>query len=558
MKKTKKMSLFLNKSKSVLSIQNNYGENNKKEIYFKGWTELKDEREMMDYNVSIAADPTKMKQILAGSVARSKLRYLTVELFGDFSPLLFGTLDFYISLVMFTFAFWMRIYVHFLAGYLYLQSLRTPIVDFKLKILIIEFKYSSTAISTGSEVGLVAIGPIANIVVFSFFVIFGALFYRYAKFLPDTFSKFFAAFGVATVVDPLLVLLVDLGYHNYACASTYSNCHNNYLSSHCPCVNGDFIKLWNRMKKEESSGITGLFIMLMLYTGTFVISLLILYEYLVHIHRDGRILDLWRRHNAPNEEFFIPEDFEISLEELTFICNKATTSFLPNQNVIKRKISVINGVENDPEDENFSQEFTRFVIYDVEKNGNTIIYRQFMRNSCGMILEIFQDVNLKNVKKDLLLLSLKNNVKSNVGNKIIENNVNIENNNFEDNIAKNTVNKIVENNNTENNNNVENKNDKYNDETKTKKNETIKNEIKNETNSNETINNEIKNEIKNELDLSITLKNLNKTITKNERNSISSHTLQNKLKRNSLPHQSNESSLRSSNKVHINNNIEND
>jgi uncharacterized BrkB/YihY/UPF0761 family membrane protein len=49
------------------------------------------------------------------------------------------------------------------------------------------------------------------------------------------------------------------------------------------------------MKKEESSGITGLFIMLMLYTGTMVISSLILYEYLVHIHRDGRILDLYRR-----------------------------------------------------------------------------------------------------------------------------------------------------------------------------------------------------------------------------------------------------------------------
>ncbi|RYY82376.1 hypothetical protein EON63_13470 [archaeon] len=45
-------------------------------------------------------------------------------------------------------------------------------------------------------------------------------------------------------------------------------------------------------------------------------ALCIVYEYLLHVHRDGRILDLWRRINAPYDEFFIPDDFEISAEEL--------------------------------------------------------------------------------------------------------------------------------------------------------------------------------------------------------------------------------------------------
>ena len=95
------------------------------------------------------------------------------------------------------------------------------------------------------------------------------------------------------------------------------------------------------MERLENSGITGLFILLMLYIGTMIIASLLLYEYLVHIHRDGRILDLWRRLNAPNEEFFIANDFEISHEELTFICNQAI-NYKPLNGTI-RKVSVING-----------------------------------------------------------------------------------------------------------------------------------------------------------------------------------------------------------------------
>ena len=40
------------------------------------------------------------------------------------------------------------------------------------------FKYMSESISTASEVGVVAIGPIANICVLLFFVVTGNLFYK--------------------------------------------------------------------------------------------------------------------------------------------------------------------------------------------------------------------------------------------------------------------------------------------------------------------------------------------------------------------------------------------
>ena len=80
------------------------------------------------------------------------------------------------------------------------------------------------------------------------------------------------------------------------------------------------MKLWMRYERDEGSGVTGLFITVMIYLGIVCISLLLLYEYIVYVHRDGRILDLWRRINAPAEEFFLPDDFEISGEELVSIC----------------------------------------------------------------------------------------------------------------------------------------------------------------------------------------------------------------------------------------------
>lgn len=137
-----------------------------------------------------------------------------------------------------------------------------------------------------------------------------------ADYLPEVLSKFFAAFGLAAILDPLLVIVIDLIYHNYNCESSSDACAADYTSTSCNCFNGDFLKLWYRMEREEGSGLTGLFIMLLVYMGTGIIACLLMYQYIVYVHRDGRILDQWRRINGTVDEFFIPLDFEVSDEEL--------------------------------------------------------------------------------------------------------------------------------------------------------------------------------------------------------------------------------------------------
>lgn len=76
---------------------------------------------MDDYSMSIASDPSRRKNLIPSSSARSKIRYLSLELFGDLAPYLFGSFEFYMTLFIFLLAFWIRIYVHYLAQYLYLE-----------------------------------------------------------------------------------------------------------------------------------------------------------------------------------------------------------------------------------------------------------------------------------------------------------------------------------------------------------------------------------------------------------------------------------------------------
>lgn len=51
----------------------------------------------------------------------SKIRFLRLETFGELAPYMWGSMRFWITLLMFLFTFWLRLYVHYVAQYMYLQ-----------------------------------------------------------------------------------------------------------------------------------------------------------------------------------------------------------------------------------------------------------------------------------------------------------------------------------------------------------------------------------------------------------------------------------------------------
>ena len=129
-----------------------------KEFLSQGWEELRDPREMDDYSMSLTSDQSRRRKKIRGAKARSKLRYLYMELFSDMAPYMFGTFEFYMTITIYLFSLWLRIYIHYIAGYLYLLSVGTPVYDFQLEGLQIQFKYMSTSITTSQETALVIIG----------------------------------------------------------------------------------------------------------------------------------------------------------------------------------------------------------------------------------------------------------------------------------------------------------------------------------------------------------------------------------------------------------------
>lgn len=87
----------------------------------KRWEPLTDPREMETYTMAIASDPGARRKLLPTVISKSKLRYLYLESFGDFAPNMVGTFDFYVTVLVMIMSFWLRIYVHYVGQYFFLQ-----------------------------------------------------------------------------------------------------------------------------------------------------------------------------------------------------------------------------------------------------------------------------------------------------------------------------------------------------------------------------------------------------------------------------------------------------
>lgn len=170
-----------------------------------------------------------------------------------------------------------------------------------------------------------------------------------------------------------------------------------------------------------------------------ITTALILHQYLLHAHMNGRMLDVWRRLNANEDNFFIPHDLELSAAELQYACVRARKWRGPNG--ARREVVFYDFHANDEEDgptpgatprsqsgggggstnsnsagggmvaapqgsrrqggrgggashrtgsgEGGGARTTHVAIYDVSVDEKKSLHRQFLRTSDGTILEVF-------------------------------------------------------------------------------------------------------------------------------------------------------------------------
>uniref|UniRef100_A0A8C4E6B2 Orofacial cleft 1 candidate gene 1 protein n=1 Tax=Dicentrarchus labrax TaxID=13489 RepID=A0A8C4E6B2_DICLA len=281
-----------------------------------------------------------------------------------------------------------RLYLHYCSQWLYLQAIAVPVNKFQFHAHTVDLVYQSSLLHTREELAMVVVGPLTlNAVTFLLVLIrwgcqqiFGSL--------PSFTSKFIMAQGVWTVLDPLAVFAVDavLGHLAY--------------SPDTPV--GDAAKLYWHFYRADQSGGAGVIITLFLYAVLFLLSITILTIYLLRFHNDGRMLDVFQRLTAKEGAYFLPQDLELSNQELSYIVKKAEQ--WRGFNGERRKVAVYDYIwtAEDPLAGSAApsespreraplpdgETSTHVAVYTLYLSGMKQRYRHFLRQPDGAIIEV--------------------------------------------------------------------------------------------------------------------------------------------------------------------------
>lgn len=316
-----------------------------------------------------------------------KLRFLQYELVADLNPGSVRTFEFWIQFVLLIIAIWLRIYVHFLGQWMFLRSLRVPVYEFAPLVYACTLKYVPDVLPNELEIGVVIMGPLSVIVILCGFMAFSWVCQKVLGYFPEIPSRFIAFFGFAAVLDPALIAAFDAMAGRYDCASRVPACAVNIASTACTCSEGDAWKLYRRFLREEGSGVIGIILTCFMYLVLMLLAAFCLYLFLLHLHLNGRMIDLFRRLHAEDAKFLIPHDFEVSPQDLQHIVSRAQRWQGPRGTT--RKVAVCDYVLTDPLHPTFRETTTHLIIYHAALDGKRELYRHFLRMPDGSVLEVF-------------------------------------------------------------------------------------------------------------------------------------------------------------------------
>eukprot|EP00916_Digyalum_oweni_P021408 GHVL01035550.1.p1 GENE.GHVL01035550.1~~GHVL01035550.1.p1 ORF type:complete len:166 (+),score=10.30 GHVL01035550.1:2791-3288(+) len=122
------------------------------------------------------------------------------------------------------------------------------------------------------------------------------------------------------------------------------------------------------------------------------ISGFIYYNYVVELHMNGRLMDVYHRLTGDMDSFFIPHDTEISHAQMSWICSKARKWEGMNKEV--RKIIVTHFTITDSKDPSYRENSSHVSIYTHYADGTKSLFRHFVRFADGAICEIAPDTPL--------------------------------------------------------------------------------------------------------------------------------------------------------------------
>jgi hypothetical protein len=303
-----------------------------------------------------------------------KIRYLFKELLLDIG---IGRFEFWSTLFssfIMLLSLWGRMYIHYLFQYIFLKAIDVPITSISVSIYTVKLNYGYWNVY--QEVVAVSSGVIGTTIVFCLLIFLTWIGHKFVDYYPKTFSKFVVWFGFGTLGDGVLCAIVDTASRNDI---------------------GDFYKLPNYYKDAEGSPIAGYIVVIMIYLFFIVLNLLIFYNYVVFLHLNGRMQDIYIRLLGDPKVFFCPEDNELSLRHLLWCYYTA---------IVNSQRIVVNNMTLD-DDYGESKTLTTMQTSAYETTTSLEILRSFIRDEIGCIKELTEkEISYLNVKETLPLTQL--------------------------------------------------------------------------------------------------------------------------------------------------------
>ncbi|KFO33779.1 Orofacial cleft 1 candidate gene 1 protein [Fukomys damarensis] len=237
------------------------------------------------------------------------LHFVMVSVFSELQFAQWQSQGFWCTILLLASLCFLRLCLHYLGQWLFLQAISAPVTKFHLYPYTVELCYLESSLSISEELAVVVVGPLMlNTAIFLLVLIRWGCRLLFAS-CPDVLSKLIIAMGLWTVLDPLMVLIVDIFLGR--------------LTRNGEAPIADAAKLYWVFVRTQQSQSLAVMITTLLYIFLFIISSLILYMYCLRLHSDSWILDAFQRVHSEETKFFVPYDLEISNQELSYIVKRS-------------------------------------------------------------------------------------------------------------------------------------------------------------------------------------------------------------------------------------------
>ena len=293
----------------------------------------------------------------------------------DFSFKKLRTIELHLGLIYIFFMYFLRTWVHYVGQCFILRAMNVPVTQFEPHWPKIYIQYGEWLFL--QEIVVVIFGILSNSILFSLMILIGFMTKKGLNCFPRMFYKVICWYGIMTILDPIIVLITDCALQDFD--------------------NGDYFKFYNFYFKRGGSGLVGIYLTVFLMFGMITLNASIFYQYMIFIHMNGRILDLYKRLSGSMKSFFIPHDNEVSLKYIQWVVERA-----------KKKNFILRSARQVVHDRKGIEQTIQFIhLYKYTDENQISRSRLFVKDQDGSICEVPQsklllrDDELQSLNQDI-------------------------------------------------------------------------------------------------------------------------------------------------------------